>query len=294
MGRSSVPLRAAEWPALHSRFEWLALALALRPGPETTGCADTVSRDLVLLLCVDPSAQGRGARRQLAAGCLAGEVEVFGQPAGTDLRETLAAWRARGDAEGLGLVLVLPAWEPALADTLHALLHGPGGVLDPARAVPTLVAVVAEDCAPWQSLGEGVGFVQAAVGEREHAGLLCWQLLAALSAPEVAACADLEDLRPSLGSAMAPARIGQAMLHFSSGERLFESPALGERLGQSGAVSLLLTGRRLSLSAHKACMRQLREHLRDDAQVTWVLPAGQWVGPPLPLGWVAVTVLVGG
>ena len=294
MGRSSVPLRAAELPALHGRFEWLALASALRPGPGTTGCADRVSRDLALLLCVDPSAQGRWVRRQLAAGCLAGEVEVLAQPDGTDLQDTLAAWRARGDAEGLSLVLVLPAWEPALADTLHALLHGPGGALDPARAVPTLVAVVAEDCAPWCSLGEGVGFVQAAAGEREHAGLLCWQLLASLSSPEAAAGADLADVQPCLGTAAAPARVGQGMLRFSGGERLFEDPALPERLGQAGAVSLLLTGRQLRLSAHKACMSQLREHLRDDAHVTWVLPAGQWVEPPLPLGWVAVTVLVGG
>ena len=57
-------------------------------------------------VCVDPSAQGRWARRQLAAGCLAGEVEVLVQPAGVDLRETLAPWRDRGGADGLQLVLV--------------------------------------------------------------------------------------------------------------------------------------------------------------------------------------------
>lgn len=292
MGRSSLPLRAAELPALCSRFEWLALASALRPGPGTTGCADEVSRDLALLLCVDPSAQGRWAKRQLAAGCLAGEVEVLVQPAGVDWRDTLAPWRDRGGADGLRLVLVLPAWEPGLADALHALLHGPGGVMDPASAVPPLVAVVAEDCAPWQSLGEGVGFVQAAAGEREHAGLLCWQLLAALSAPEAAACADLEDVRPSLGTATAPARVGQLMVEAASGALLFEAPVLREHLSRAGAVSLLLSGRRLRLSAHQACMRLLRDHLRDDARVTWLLPSGQWVEPAWPLGWVAVTVLM--
>ena len=36
----------------------------------------------------------------------------------------------------------------------------------------------------------------------------------------------------------------------------------------------------------------LRDHLRDDARVTWLLPSGQWVEPAWPLGWVAVTVLM--
>jgi hypothetical protein len=293
MGRTCVPLRAAELPPLQGRFEWLALASSWRPGPGTTGCPDTVSRDLTLLLCVDPSSAGRWARRQLAAGCLAGEVEVRGQPAGADLRDTLAPGRAPGGVDGLQLVLVLPAWEPVLADTLHTLLHGPGGVLDPGCAVPALVAVVAEDCGPWQSLGEGVGFVQAAAGEREHAGLLCWQLLAALSAPEAAAGVDLEDLRPCLGTAAAPARMGQLMVEAASGALLFESPSLRERLARAGAVSLLLSGRQRRLSAHQACMGLLRDHLRDDAHAAWLLPSGQWAEPALPLGWVAVTVLMG-
>lgn len=269
------------------------MTIASRLGLPGGNCLNVpdAGTSLTMLICVDPDEAGRWARRAIAAAYLAGLVEVSGLPAQCSLRDGLQAWRQRTPCTSLHLLLVLPSWESSLDAEVRDLL---ASLQDQPRLCELFVGVVSEDSTPWADLPGIVGHVLARPGQRQQTGLLCWQLLAALGAPGLDAGTDIEDVKPTFGSAAHPARVAQILCDSTTASLMFDDDEHRAHLRQAQAVCLLLPAGPQASPQHRRHALQLlsSQVANDDALVMPLLPRGQCAAPPLPVNWTLATALI--
>lgn len=147
--------------------------------------------------------------------------------------------------------------------------------------VTGLVTLVGDDCLRW-SLVRGIdGFVRGATKTSPATVVSVFLLMAALNAPHTLTCLDHEYVAASLGTAMQPAVLAEALWLRQECKLAYACNADALAVSQASSITAHLIAADLRLVEMAAMANALRADVSEDCDFTYQAPANALITPYL-------------
>ena len=232
----------------------------------TTQLAEVEEAQLMtLLVSFDPEPSQRWSARALAATFIAAQCEFRQLPIGHQLDSWLDTLLCDRTPASLCVVFSLPGYSTAISQQINNLLTS----LRAANYHRLHFTVAVSSSFVDRGKCDGIdGFVMSETPHRGLAAVQVFGMLAALMAPGMSHCFDVEDLRPAFGSAEHPAQVASGVFH---AEEFKISAEVLSKLEASSSVAFMPAAP-MRMGAQHALLQSVRKLMRPESELVMMTP----------------------